>query len=93
MFSTYILYSPNYDKIYIGFTSDIEQRLLSHNKFSKKGWTVKFRPWVLVYSEEFQDKPAAMKREKQLKSAKGRIFAWEKVAGYLKTLNPSLFFY
>ena len=84
MFNTYILYSVNYDKIYIGFTSDIEQRLLSHNEFSKKGWTIKFRPWVLVYSEEFEEKSAAMKREQQLKSAKGRLFAWEKVAEFLE---------
>ena len=79
MFTTYILYSPGYDKIYIGFTSDIEQRLLSHNEFSKKGWTIKFRPWVLIYFEEFADKASAMKREKQLKTVQGREFAWLKV--------------
>ncbi|MCD6556244.1 MAG: GIY-YIG nuclease family protein, partial [Bacteroidales bacterium] len=49
MFTVYVLYSEKYDKIYIGYTSNIEQRLLSHNKLSQKGYTVKYRPWKIVY--------------------------------------------
>ena len=74
MFSVYVLYSKNWNKIYIGFTSDLEQRLRSHNELSKKGWTVKFRPWQLIYKEVYSLKPEAMKREKELKTAKGRDF-------------------
>ncbi|HCE53889.1 MAG TPA: hypothetical protein DER05_02360 [Lutibacter sp.] len=33
-FVTYVLYSKNYNKIYIGFTSNLIVRFLSHNKFS-----------------------------------------------------------
>jgi putative endonuclease len=72
MFTVYVLYSNGYDKIYIGFTSNIEQRLLFHNKLGKKGWTIKFRPWTLIHTEEFEDKKDAMQREKQLKSSRGR---------------------
>ena len=79
MFTVYALYSPTYEKIYIGFTSNMEQRLLSHNKLGKKGWTIKFRPWELVFTEEFEDKKEAMKREKQLKTAKGRDYVWQQV--------------
>ena len=79
MFTVYALYSPTHEKIYIGFTSNMEQRLLSHNKLGKKGWTIKFRPWELVFTEEFEGKKEAMKREKQLKSAKGREYVWEQV--------------
>ncbi len=53
MYTVYVLFSPKYEKIYIGFTSDLEKRLLSHNELSHKGWTRKFRPWVLIYKEEF----------------------------------------
>jgi putative endonuclease len=42
-----------------------------------KGWTIKFRPWILIYKEEYELKVDAMKREKQLKSAKGREFIWK----------------
>ncbi len=73
-FTVYILFSKPYDKIYIGYTSNIEQRLLSHNVLAKKGWTIKFRPWQLVYTEEFQSKSEALKREKELKSFQGREF-------------------
>jgi putative endonuclease len=79
MFTVYALYSPKYDKIYIGYTSNLEQRLLSHNKLGKKGWTIKYRPWEVVFTEEFETKKEAMKREKQLKSAKGRQYVWERV--------------
>jgi putative endonuclease len=74
MFFVYVLFSESYNNIYIGFTSDIEKRLLSHNQLATKGWTVKFRPWKLIYQETFNTKLEAMKREKQLKSAKGREF-------------------
>ena len=76
MFTVYVLYSKDYDKIYIGFTSDLSQRLLSHNELGKKGWTIKFRPWQLIYKEVYQDKSDAMKREKELKTAQGRNFIW-----------------
>ena len=74
MFTVYVLYSSTFNKIYIGYTSDIEKRLLSHNTLATKGYTIKFRPWILLYSEEHSLKSEAMKREKQLKSAKGREF-------------------
>ena len=76
MFTVYVLYSKDYNKIYIGFTSDLKQRLLSHNELGKKGWTIKFRPWELIYTEEFQLKSDVMKREKELKTATGRNFIW-----------------
>ena len=74
MFTVYVLYSPIYHKIYIGFSSDIEQRLFAHNHPSNKGWTKSFQPWTLIYSEVFETKSEAMQREKQLKSSKGRSF-------------------
>jgi len=74
MFTVYILHSTKYNKIYIGFTSNLEQRLLSHNELSTKGYTKKFRPWAIIHTEVFQNKPEALRREKQLKSFRGREF-------------------
>jgi putative endonuclease len=76
MFTVYVLYSQKYNEIYIGFTSDLENRFLSHNELATKGHTIKYRPWVVAHTEEYQTKPEAMKREAQLKSANGRVFAW-----------------
>jgi putative endonuclease len=74
MFYVYVLYSAEYDKIYIGFTSNLEARLAHHNHPQNKGWTAKYQPWELLYHEDYEAKPEAMTREKQLKSARGRLF-------------------
>ncbi|MCW3087484.1 MAG: nuclease superfamily protein [Sediminibacterium sp.] len=76
MYKVYILYSRSYNKIYIGYTSDLEQRLLSHNELGKKGWTIRFRPWELIHTESFDTKEAALLREKSLKAGKGREWIW-----------------
>jgi putative endonuclease len=68
----YILYSKVHNKIYIGFTSDLVSRFKSHNKLGKKGWTIKYRPWEVIYCDFFDGKIQAQAREKQLKGAKCR---------------------
>jgi putative endonuclease len=74
MYKVYVLYSPSFDKIYIGYTSNLEERLKSHNELGHTGWTKKYRPWILFRFEEFNCKEAAIKREKELKSGQGREF-------------------
>jgi putative endonuclease len=81
MFTVYILYSETFNKIYVGYTSNLSQRFLSHNELANKGWTIKFRPWKIVYTEIFETKARAMQREKQLKSAKGREWIWQMIEG------------
>ncbi|WP_319479896.1 GIY-YIG nuclease family protein [uncultured Draconibacterium sp.] len=75
MFTVYALYSKDFNKIYIGMTSDLEKRFFAHNNLPK-GWTAKFRPWIIVHAEEFNSKKEALQRVKQLKSAKGRESIW-----------------
>ena len=72
MFTVYVLYSKNFDKIYIGYSGNLPERLKSHNDLGQKGWTKNFRPWELIHCEEYEDKALAMKREKELKSFRGR---------------------
>ena len=78
MFYVYVLYSEKFDKIYIGMTCDLEKRVFAHNHLPK-GWTKNFRPWKLIHSEEFPVKTDALKREKALKSHRGRDFIREKI--------------
>jgi putative endonuclease len=80
MFTVYVLYSKGFNKIYIGYTSDLSTRFLSHNELGTKGWTIKFRPWEILITEEFSTKSEAITREKQLKSAKGREFIWSMIS-------------
>ena len=72
MYTVYVLHSQKFDKIYIGYSSNFAERFLSHNKLGKKGWTIQFRPWRLIHSETYDSKEEAIKREKELKSGKGR---------------------
>lgn len=76
MFYTYVLFSPNHQKIYIGYTSDLDARFKSHNELATKGYTVKYRPGIILFAEEFTTKSDAMKREKSLKAGKGREEIW-----------------
>ncbi|MEZ5104631.1 MAG: GIY-YIG nuclease family protein [Draconibacterium sp.] len=81
MHYVYALYSKDFDKIYIGYSSDINKRLAAHNHKNNTHWTAKFQPWIIVYSEEYDSKTLALKREKQLKSYRGRQFIRELIAG------------
>jgi putative endonuclease len=74
MFWVYSLYSPALNKIYIGYSSDVAARLQSHNSPKNKSWTAAFQPWALIYTEKCTTKKDALKREKELKSFRGRGF-------------------
>jgi len=49
MFTVNALPSSKCDKFYIWYSSDIEERMKSHTVLADKGWTVKYRLWMLVY--------------------------------------------
>jgi putative endonuclease len=74
MFKVYVLYSPDFNKLYVGFTSSLRNRLISHNLLGVKDWTRSYRPWLLIHVEIFDAKKEALAREKVLKSGKGREF-------------------
>ncbi len=74
MFLVYVLYSPSANKFYVGYTSNLQSRLLSHNVDGTKDWTKRHRPWNLVYTESYESKSKALKREKELKTGVGREF-------------------
>ena len=71
-FSVYILYSKTLDKFYVGYTGDdLEERLRKHNS-QHKGFTGGLGDWTICYSEPFELKTNAIKREKQIKNWKSR---------------------
>ena len=80
IYYAYVLYSSKFDRIYIGHTSNLEQRYTAHN-LGKSKFTKKIIPWKLVYFEEFPTRSLAMKREKELKSHKGRDFIRREILG------------
>jgi putative endonuclease len=51
---------------YVGWTDDVARRLKRHNA-GKGARTTRGRQWVLLHTERFADKRAAMSREWHLK--------------------------
>ncbi|HEY6012112.1 MAG TPA: GIY-YIG nuclease family protein [Nitrospirota bacterium] len=66
-FHVYILQSDSDGTLYVGQTSDIEDRLLRHNQGRAK-FTKSKRPWRVVYSESFSTRSEAVGRERELKA-------------------------
>ena len=75
MYTVYIIQSITTSKTYVGYTSDIENRLLGHNGafgISSKHTKRNSGPWKLIYKEEYDTKAEAIIREKFLKSGQGQ---------------------
>jgi putative endonuclease len=71
MFTTYVLQSQSTHRLYTGSTSDFDKRLMQHN--TDVSFSTKHRgPWVLVYREDFATLAEAVRRERYLKTGKGR---------------------
>ncbi len=71
MYYVYILKSLKYDKIYIGRTKNLKRRIQEHK--SGKVWTTKRMSDVkLVFYEAFLSKQDSIRRERYLKTSKGR---------------------
>ena len=73
MYYTYILYSPELKKYYVGSTRDLNRRLKDHqrgkNKFSRQGGR-----WELKYYESFATRSEAFSRELAIKKKKSRKY-------------------
>ncbi len=71
MFYLYILYSPSRDRYYVGFTSNLENRIKKHNT-NHRGFTGHTGDGILVYQEVFNKKQEASQRERKIKAWKSR---------------------
>lgn len=76
MYFVYALYNKQFDKIYIGQTENLTERLKLHKeKKFKNSFTARFEgEWILIYNEQTENRQQALTREKQLKSFRGREF-------------------
>ena len=75
MFYVYILNSLiDSDRMYVGFTHNIENRLKEHNA-GECFYTKAYMPWKLMTYVRFDDKEKATAFERYLKTGSGRSFA------------------
>ncbi|NWG03185.1 MAG: GIY-YIG nuclease family protein [Syntrophaceae bacterium] len=68
----YILRSEPTGSSYVGHTSNLNKRLIEHNR-GKSLSTRGKRPWRLIYKEELPTRSEAIAREKYFKSIQGRL--------------------
>ena len=66
-----ILQSISHKMLYIGFTQNLRERFRSHNANENQA-TKNRGPWKLIFYEAYLNKYDALRREKYLKSTKGR---------------------
>ncbi|NSW45374.1 MAG: GIY-YIG nuclease family protein [Bacteroidales bacterium] len=83
-FVVYILYSVKNKKTYVGITNNLIERFKSHNERGH-GWTQKYRPWIVVWVEFFQDKEKARKKERYFKSGSGHYAKIKIIHDFLQT--------
>ena len=82
MAHTYILYSTQLDRYYIGHTEQTpEQRMIKHLT-DHSGFTSKAKDWHLVFQREFESKQEAYAFERQIKKWKSRRAIERLIKGY-----------
>jgi putative endonuclease len=72
MYFLYILQSKKTLRHYIGHTANVENRLQQHSQGGTRS-TKPYRPWRLIYAEQFENKTDAAKREWHLKHPAGYL--------------------
>ncbi|ACU59089.1 GIY-YIG nuclease family protein [Chitinophaga pinensis] len=94
MYTVYVLFSRQFEKVYTGHTSDLVKRFHFHNTYGRQKGTWPFRPWEVVYTAHFEDKQLALRYEWLLKSGKGRAWLWNRIReeyyrdGYISGVVP-----
>ena len=71
MFYVYVLKSLKNGRLYTGSTNNLERRLLEHNSGQTR-YTKYAGPFELIYKEVYNTNHEVVRREKFLKSGKGR---------------------
>ena len=79
----YILSNKRNGAVYIGFTSNLPQRIYEHKQHLTPGFTSKYNIDKLVYFERFEDANEAIRHEKRLKNWKRN---WKK--DLIERYNP-----
>ena len=86
MFIVYVLESQKDQGWYIGFTTNLKNRLFYHNS-GRNTYTKFRRPFKLIYAEAYLNKRDALERERFLKSGAGRMFLKKQMKWYLASIN------
>ena len=79
LYKVYVLYSPKHDRLFVGLTTSLTDRMHSHNKHDADEWSSVYRPWTLVHMELYNEEDEALLRETYLESESGLNYIREDV--------------
>src|SRR5690554_8208265 len=79
----YILKSLSADKFYTGSSDNPERRLYFHNNV-EKGFTSRYRPWEIVFMQEYESKTLALAAERKIKKWKSKRMIEKIISGEIK---------
>ncbi len=79
----YILKSLLSNKYYIGTSDNAEKRLGYHNTI-ERGFTSRYRPWEIVFKQEFESKQLAQAAERRIKKWKSKRMIEKIIKGEIK---------
>jgi len=79
----YVLLSDLDHSFYVGYSANLKQRVLSHNK-GKNLATKHKMPWKLIFYEAYLNKSDAKRREAYLKTTKGKTTLKSMLKVYLE---------
>ena len=71
MITVYAIKSLTRNYIYVGITKDLKRRLDEYNNGENRS-TKAYKPFELIFSENFSDRTSAREMEKYLKSGIGK---------------------
>lgn len=83
MYFVYVLENQDDKSWHIGFTTNVELRILRHTSGQGSRTTSLKNNWKRIYFEAYLDKHDALGREKFLKGGSGRKFLKRQLAHYL----------
>ena len=85
-FYTYVLLSHKDGKRYIGWTNNLQRRIVEHNS-GKSLSTAPRRPFSIIYCEACLSEEDAKQREKYLKATVERRYLARRLYNYLRTIQ------
>jgi putative endonuclease len=87
MHYTYVLLTGDAGRFYTGYSTDLRKRLKEHAA-RRVQWTAFRQPVHLAYYEACRSRDDALRRERFLKTGKGKRYLRKRLAAYLGTLSP-----
>jgi putative endonuclease len=82
-FYVYVLHNPLKKFIYIGYSESLKQRFQEHNSGKVKS-TKHYKPLNLIFYEAYRKMSDAKRREKYLKTNKGKTALTTMLKDYFK---------